>query len=90
MAYGGSQARGLIGAVAKSLRHSHSNAGSLTHRGRPGIEPETSWFLVRSFPLQHDGNSLIAVLIFISLGTNVHVLTVSNFGEMLIQISYAF
>ena len=27
-AYGGSQARGLIGAVASSLRHSHSNTGS--------------------------------------------------------------
>ena len=28
MAYGGSQARGLIGAVAAGLRHSHSNTGS--------------------------------------------------------------
>ena len=28
MAYGGSQARGQIGATATSLRHSHSNAGS--------------------------------------------------------------
>ena len=28
MAYGGSQARGLIGAVAADLCHSHSNAGS--------------------------------------------------------------
>ena len=28
MAYGGSQARGPIGAVATSLRQSHSNAGS--------------------------------------------------------------
>jgi len=55
MAYGGSQARGLIGAVATSLRHSHSHmgydlhhsyAGSLTHWARPGIEPTTSWFLV--------------------------------------------
>ena len=27
-AYGNSQARGLIGAVATGLRHSHSNAGS--------------------------------------------------------------
>ena len=24
----------------------HSNAGSLTHWARPGIEPSTSWFLV--------------------------------------------
>ena len=30
-AYGGSQARGQIGAVATSLRHSHSNAGSRPH-----------------------------------------------------------
>ena len=27
-AYGGSQARGPIGAIATSLHHSHSNAGS--------------------------------------------------------------
>jgi len=27
-AYGGSQARGLIGAAATGLHHSHSNAGS--------------------------------------------------------------
>ena len=63
MAYGGSQARGWIGATAAGLRHSHShtwskpsvtytkahgNAGSLTHWARPGIEPgATSWFLVR-------------------------------------------
>ena len=31
VAYGGSQARGLIGAVATGLRHSHSNAGSELH-----------------------------------------------------------
>ena len=30
-AYGGSQARGLIGATAAGLHHSHSNAGSPTH-----------------------------------------------------------
>ena len=30
-AYGGFQARGLIGAVATGLYHGHSNAGSLTH-----------------------------------------------------------
>ena len=31
VAYGGSQARGLIGAIAASLHHSHSSARSLTH-----------------------------------------------------------
>ena len=61
-AHGGSQARGLIGAVAAGLCQSHSNAGSeaasvtyttahgytrpLTQWARPEIEPETSWFLV--------------------------------------------
>ena len=30
-ACGGSQARGLTGAAAAGLQHSHSNAGSLTH-----------------------------------------------------------
>ena len=30
-AYGGSQARGLIGAIATGLYHSHSNAGSKLH-----------------------------------------------------------
>ena len=33
-AYGGSQARGLIGAVATGLRQSHSNAGS-----KPRLQP---------------------------------------------------
>ena len=32
-AYGGSQARGLLGAVAAGLHHSHSNAGSEPHLG---------------------------------------------------------
>jgi len=34
MAYGGSRARGLIGAVASGLRHSHSNASS-----EPRLQP---------------------------------------------------
>ena len=45
VAYGGSQARGQIGATATDLHHSHSNVGCLTHRAKPGIEPATSWFL---------------------------------------------
>jgi len=31
VAYGGSQARGLTGAIAAGLRHSHSNARAETH-----------------------------------------------------------
>ena len=46
-AYGGSKARGLIGAIATSLHYSHSNTRSLIHWTRPGIKPTTSWFLVR-------------------------------------------
>ena len=61
VACGGSQTRGLIGAVAVSLHQSHSdarsephltsttahgNTGSLTHWARQGMEPATSWFLV--------------------------------------------
>ena len=42
-AYGGSQARGPIGAVAAGLRHSHSNVGSKLHL-RPS--PQLSAMLV--------------------------------------------
>ena len=57
VAYGSSQARGWIGAVATSLQQcqiratsathttAHSNAGSLTHWSRPGIKPASSWTL---------------------------------------------
>ena len=58
VAYGGSQARGLIGAVAAGLCHSHvrselrlwptpqlmATSNPLTYGAR--IEPATSWFLV--------------------------------------------
>ena len=62
MAYGGSQARGPIGATAASLCHSHSNASLssicnlhrnsyqwwiLTHWARPRIEPVSTWIPVR-------------------------------------------
>ena len=60
-ACGSSQVRGQIGAVTACLcNHSnarsellsmtyttaHTNAGSLTHYARPGIEPESSWVIV--------------------------------------------
>ena len=58
-AYGGSQARGWIGATAMPQPQqcgiratsviyttAHGNAGSLTHWVRPGIEPTSSWILV--------------------------------------------
>ena len=61
-AYGNFQARGRIGAIVAGLHHSHSNprselsatyatahsnAGALTCWVRPGMEPATSWILVR-------------------------------------------
>ena len=61
VAYGSSQARGLIAAIAAGLHHSHSNIRSEpslwptqlkampnpTHWAKPGIKPSTLWFLVR-------------------------------------------
>ena len=56
VAYGGSQARGLVYATATAmldlshifdLPHAYGNAGSLTHWARPGIKPASSWILVR-------------------------------------------
>ena len=52
MAYGGSQARGQIGAIATGLHHSDSNARSelclhLTHCVGLGIKPASLWILVR-------------------------------------------
>ena len=62
MAYGGSQARGPIEscsrwpipepqqfeiwAASATYTTLHGNTRSLTHWARPGIKPETSWFLV--------------------------------------------
>ena len=62
LAYGDSQARGLVGAAAAGHCHTqqlriqaasvtyttaHGNAASLTHWARPEIEPTSSWMLVR-------------------------------------------
>ena len=63
MAYGSPQVRGPIGAAAVGLYHSrknarskawsviyvtaHGNTGFLTHQVKPGIEPTSSWLLVR-------------------------------------------
>ena len=42
VAYGGSQARDLTGAIVAGLPQSHSHRGS---------EPATSWFLIRLVPV---------------------------------------
>ena len=36
-----------IQAASATYTTAHGNAGSLTHRGKPGIEPASSWTLVR-------------------------------------------
>ena len=82
-AYGGSQARGLIGAVAAGLCHSHSNtrseahlqptyttahsnAGSLTHWMRPGIEPASSWILIKCISTEPRRELLLVIFNVIS------------------------
>ena len=81
MAYGSSQAKGRIGAVGYWLTPqpqqrwirvvsvtyttAHGNAKALTNWVRPGIEPLSSWTLVRSVGpllLSHAGNSWRAFL----------------------------
>ena len=71
--------RGRIKDTAAGLHHSHSNARSLTHWSRSGIEPTTSWIL-GSLPLSHSGNSSNSVFsflyklhtVFYSRCTNLH------------------
>ena len=62
VAYGGSQVRGSnwscscqptpqpqqcqIQVTSATYTTAHSNTESLTHRARPGVEPESSWMLV--------------------------------------------
>ena len=48
-----------IRAESATYTTAHGNARSFTHWARPGVKPETSWFLV---PLRHKGNSPITFL----------------------------
>ena len=77
-AYGGSQARGQIGAAATGLRHSHSNAGSLTDWARPGIEPESPWMLVRfanRWALMGTPDITVVTLLWVFVGSSRWVIT---------------
>ena len=60
--YGGSQARGLIGAVAADLHHSHSNAGSASRlRPRPMPDPqptEPRWELLNVVLYTSESNGI--------------------------------
>ena len=67
VAYGSSQAWGLIGAAAASLRQirsasvtyttAHGNAGSLNSMSKARVEPTSSWILVRHIAQSHSRNS---------------------------------
>ena len=47
-----------IRAMSLTYTTAHSNAGSLTHWAKPGIEPTSSWTLCWVLnPLSHNGNS---------------------------------
>ena len=88
MAYESSQARGLIRVIPVRLHHSHSNTGfepclwpnttahgnarSLTYWERPGIEPASSWILVRfintepQWELQIDQFFIVNIYLYLS------------------------
>ena len=53
--------QGQIWAVSATYTAAHSNTQSLTHWGRPGIEPATSWML-DTFLLSHEGKSTKDIL----------------------------
>ena len=59
-AYGSSWARGPTGAtsVPYTTASAFSNAGSLTHWARPGIEPTTSQRMSLIYSLSHNVNSM--------------------------------
>ena len=72
MAYGGSQARGPIGAAAAGVCHNHSRAGSLIHWARPGMEPASLWIwvgLVTAEPYQEPRFHFFSI----SLSTTCHL-----------------
>ena len=62
-AYESSQAGCRVGTAAADLHHSHSNAGSLTNRVRPGIKTASSWILVGFISTEHKANSLFGIFV---------------------------
>ena len=66
-AYGSSQARGRNGAASVTYTTAHSNAESLTHGVRPGIEPASSWILVWSFTTEPQQELLIKIIFKITV-----------------------
>ena len=86
-AYGGSQARGQMGAAAAGLRHIHSNATSLTYAAAPGnagsfnplseardpscILTDTSWVLNPLSPSRNFFEAFFLCTVLRSLSTFV-------------------
>ena len=62
-----------IQAASAMYTTTHGNAGSLTHRTRPGIELASSWILSDSFPLNHNKNSLDCLYI-VDFGSSLYIL----------------
>ena len=77
VAFGSSQARGQIRAIAACLCQSHGNARSEPHlRMTPGIKPASSWTLPWvPNPLSYSGNSSIH---YIFLPLNVYAYSPSH------------
>ena len=53
-----------IRATSATYTTAYDNAGSLTHCMKPGIEPSTSWFLVRFTSTEPQQELLLSVLIW--------------------------
>ena len=73
-AYGSSQARGQIRAASLTCTTAHGNAGPLTHRVRPGIEPASSGILVRfvaTEPQWDPLKSLFLILTFFQFSCDI-------------------
>ena len=88
VAYGSSQAKGQIRAVAAGLYHSHSNArsepplwpttahgntGSLTHWEGPGIETTSSWILAGFITAEPQWELLIIRFKWDHIHTYIHI-----------------
>ena len=60
-----------IQAISVTYTTAHGKAGSLTHWERPGIEPTSSWILVRF--LTHWATMGVPVLLFLS--SRIHIIS---------------
>ena len=87
-AYGDSQARDQIGAVAPAYTTAHSNARSLTHLARSRIKPASSWLLVQiRFHWATTGTPRFCFLPFIiSQSLTWDILSISQKGRAFVNV----